>query len=77
MLTRPVQAHNTLASLESIESAVSKLSPHDLIKFRRWFQEFDASSLDEQIELDAASGKLDAVRDAALNEYHEGKAQKL
>jgi hypothetical protein len=57
-----------MSTIEAIENAIEKLSPHDLIKFRRWFQDFDASSWDEQIELDAASGKLDAVRDAALNE---------
>jgi hypothetical protein len=66
-----------MSTIEAIENAIEKLSPQELSKFRRWFQEFDAFSWDEQIELDAASGKLDAVRKAALNEYHEGRAREL
>jgi len=66
-----------MSTIEAIENAIEKLSPRELAKFRRWFQDFDASSWDEQIELDVVSGKLDAVRETALNEYHEGRAREL
>jgi len=64
-------------TVQSLEQAVSMLSPGDLAEFRRWFAEFDAAAWDAQIEADAASGKLDAMAAQALAEYESGKAQEL
>jgi len=56
---------------------VQNLSLEELIKFRRWFAEFDSITWDAQIEADAAAGKLDALTEEALTEYQSGKACKL
>ncbi len=64
-------------TVQSLEQAVSMLSPADLAEFRRWFVEFDAAAWDAQIEADAASGKLDALAAQALAEYESGKARQL
>jgi hypothetical protein len=64
-------------TIEALEMSVQKLPSAELAKFRNWFVEFDASRWDEQLEADAAAGKLDALADAALAEYRSGKARKL
>ena len=63
-----------MITAESLEQAVEQLPPEELAKFRRWFAQFDADAWDAQIEADAAAGKLDALADEALAEYHSGQA---
>jgi hypothetical protein len=51
-------------SIHEIEDAITELSPDELTRFRRWFEEFDASLWDPtegQFERDAKSGKLDKL----------------
>ena len=50
-----------MSSIQEIQSAVSKLSPEELAKFRDWFSEFDAEEWDRQFEQDVAAGRLDKV----------------
>jgi len=66
-----------MTTVETLETAVSQLPPHDLAKFRRWFAEFDAAAWDKQVELDAAAGKLDALAEEALTDYESGKSREL
>lgn len=66
-----------MTTIETLEAAVSQLPPHDLAEFRRWFAEFDAAAWDQQIEADAAAGKLDALAAEALAEYDSGQAREL
>lgn len=65
------------STIEAIELAVQNLPPTDLAEFRRWFSEFDSKQWDKQIEIDAASGKLDALANEALAEFRCGKAREL
>ncbi len=67
----------TITTLETLESAVTRLAPADLARFRQWFAEFDSDAWDAQIEADAAAGKLDALAAEALAEYHAGGAKEL
>jgi hypothetical protein len=39
-----------MGKIEDIEKAVSELAPDELAKFRAWFEEFEATRFDEQIE---------------------------
>jgi len=64
-------------TIEALEMSVQNLPPSDLARFRNGFIEFEASRWDAQLETDAASGKLDALADAALSEYRSGKVRKL
>ena len=66
-----------MTSVKAIEDAVQKLPPSDLAEFRRWFVQFDEAAWDEQIEADAAAGKLDALVAEALTNYLGGKAKEL
>lgn len=66
-----------MTTLETIEKAVAQLSPAELAQFRQWYAEFDGEIWDDQIESDAAMGKLDALAEEALAEYHAGKATEI
>jgi hypothetical protein len=64
-------------TLHDIESAVARLAPDELAKFRAWFVEFDADAWDRQIEEDANSGQLDALAEEALEDYRSGRTTEL
>ncbi|HLX62209.1 MAG TPA: hypothetical protein VKX17_13090 [Planctomycetota bacterium] len=66
-----------MSTLQRAETAVQKLDAKELAKFRRWFAEYDGKIWDEQIEADAAAGKLDAMAEEALAEYRAGKAREI
>ncbi len=68
---------NTMSALETAEKVVSELSPDELVRFRQWFADFDGDLWDAQIERDASAGKLDALAQEALAEYHSGKATEI
>ena len=66
-----------MTTLENAEKIIAQLSSEELSEFRQWFAEFDSDLWDEQVESDAAAGKLDALAEEALAEYHEGKAREI
>ena len=66
-----------MTKLEDIEKAVAELAPRELDRFRAWFEEFQAARFDEKIERDAASGKLDRLAEAAVDDFRKGRAREL
>ena len=64
-------------SIQELEQAVTRLPPKELVRFREWFDEFDAKVWDKQLEADSESGKFDKIAEKALNDYHAGKAKEL
>jgi len=64
-------------TVEDIEKAVSELPQDQLRVFRAWYERFDSDAWDEQIEKDAAGGKLDALAEAAIADHKAGKSKKL
>ena len=62
-----------MSSLLTIEEEIKKLPEHDFIVLREWFQDLDSKKWDDQIEVDANSGKLDELANAALNDFKHGK----
>jgi hypothetical protein len=64
-------------TVEDIETAVAKLPPDQLAKFRAWFDEFDAARFDQKIERDTRSGKLDGMADRAIDDFRKGRAREL
>jgi hypothetical protein len=60
-------------SLAEIKSAVRQLSAKELAELAAFVSEQDNAAWDEQIEQDAASGKLDFLFQEADNERHAGK----
>lgn len=66
-----------MQTLEVVENEIKNFSPNELAKFRLWFSKFDSVAWDRQIELDAASGKLDVLAQEAIAEFESGKAREI
>ena len=64
-------------SIQDIEKDIAQLPQDQLRQFRAWYEKFDAAAWDQQIEADAAAGKLNQIAEAAKAEYNAGKAKKL
>lgn len=64
-----------VASVEDIENAIAKLSPEDYARFLEWFRERDQQVWDEQMDRDAASGKLDFLRREAQEARKAGQVR--
>ncbi len=48
-----------MSTLEEIEAAVQQLPPAKRAEFRAWFQSFDATDWDQQMEDDMTAGNLE------------------
>ncbi len=48
-------------NVKELEIAVTKLSPHSLNEFASWFENYQETVWDKQIENDVKSGKLDGL----------------
>jgi hypothetical protein len=66
-----------MGKVEIIEKEVSQLTLPELASFRSWFEAFDASAWDVQIESDVKSGKLDSLAEKALKSFKSGKSTEL
>ena len=64
-------------SVQDIRSAISRLSTEELVRFREWFDEFEAHAWDKQIDSDAKSERLDMLAKEAIDEYGTGKRKEL
>ena len=60
-------------SLSEIKNAVRELSPKELAELAAFISKQDNAAWDEQIEEDAASGKLDFLFDEAERERTAGQ----
>ena len=66
-----------MTRVEEIQSAIASLSPQEYARLRQWFTERSWERWDEEIEKDAASGKLDFLADEAAREKQRGRLRKL
>jgi hypothetical protein len=64
-------------TVDDLEKAVAKLSPDDLVRFRAWFEEFDAAKFEGKIGCDAHAGRLDRLAQQALADFRKGRACEL
>ena len=64
-----------MASVEDIEDAITKLSPEDYARFLEWFRERDQLVWDDQMDRDAAAGKLSFLRREARDARNAGLAR--
>ena len=66
-----------MTTAEDIEKAIEQLPPHELARFRAWFDAFDADRFDAAIERDARDGKLDAFAEEAIAAHRAGQSRDL
>ena len=64
-------------TVEDIEKAITQLPQDKLREFRSWYEKYDSDAWDEQIGIDAAEGKLDALAEAAIADHEAGKSKKI
>ena len=67
----------SIHTVKELQSAVSQLSPQELARFRKWFEEFEAEMWDKQFEDDVKSGKLDKLADQAIADLRAGNCKEL
>jgi hypothetical protein len=63
--------------VEDIEKAITQLPQDQLKQFRAWYEKFDSDAWDEQIEKDAAAGKLDSLAEAAIIDHKAGNSKEI
>lgn len=63
--------------VQRLEREIQELTSDELAAFRRWFQEYDAAAWDEQIEQDAAAGRLDKLAEKALADHKAGRTKEM
>jgi hypothetical protein len=66
-----------MTTLEDIEKAVAELPPDQLVRFRAWFEQFEAARFDRRIERDAKAGRLDQLAEQAIADFRAGRAREL
>ena len=66
-----------MTTLHEIEGAISGLSSAELVRFRAWFEDFDATLWDKQFEDDAKTGNLDTFADKAVSDFKAGRFKEL
>jgi hypothetical protein len=66
-----------MTRIEALERDVQSLTPEELAAFREWFAEYDWQLWDQQLERDAAAGKLDAMAAEAIAEDERGETTEL
>jgi hypothetical protein len=66
-----------MSRLERIEVEVQNFSAEELKAFRDWFASFDSAAWDEQIDRDAANGKLGSLAELALRDHEAGRSTTL
>ena len=66
-----------MTKLEQIEKSVAELSPAEIRKFARWFEEHPEAEWDGRIEADIKAGKLDKMADAAIAARRAGNTRLL
>ncbi|HKR66427.1 MAG TPA: hypothetical protein VJZ00_22060 [Thermoanaerobaculia bacterium] len=66
-----------MTRLELLEEEIKQLSPAEFAQLRDWLLEQDWMQWDQQIEEDAANGKLDRLFDEAERAHLAGKSTKF
>ena len=66
-----------MTKLEKIQTEIAKLPEAEVAQLRAWLNDLDWQQWDEQIERDAAAGKLDDLIEEAKADYKAGRHRPL
>ena len=66
-----------MTKFEDIKTAITKLPDDERARLRDWLLELDAQRFDQQIEADAAAGKLNKLMDGARANHVAGRSTEL
>ena len=62
-----------MTTVAEISGAVKRLPKRELVRFRKWFAEYDAAQWDREFEADVATGRLDALAREVLRDWRAGR----
>ena len=62
-----------MTTVQDIEAAIQRLEPEQRAQFRAWFEAFDASEWDLQMEQDITAGSLDWLAEEAQLDLVAGR----
>lgn len=62
-----------MTTVAEISGAVKRLPKRELVRFRKWFAEYDAAHWDREFEADVAAGRLDAIAGEVLRDWRAGR----
>jgi len=62
-----------MTTAAEISGAVKRLPKRELVRFRKWFAEYDAAQWDREFEADVAAGRLDAIAREVLRDWRAGR----
>ena len=62
-----------MTGIQAITEAIAQLPPQELAEFRAWFERFDATDWDRQLEQDISAGGLDWLAEEALGDLAAGR----
>jgi uncharacterized HAD superfamily protein len=66
-----------MINVEQIQTAILQLPEIELARFRSWYEEWEASFWDKQIEQDVKRGKLDSLAQEARHEFATHRCTEL
>ena len=66
-----------MTKIDHIKAAIAALPADEVARLREWLMELDEQRFDEQIERDAAAGKLDELIAKARDNYKAGRLSEL
>ncbi len=66
-----------MTSIEQLEDQIRGLSREELVQLRDFISELDWEAWDQELEEDAASGKLDDLAREALDDSHAGRTREI
>jgi len=66
-----------MTTVAEISGAVKRLPKKNLVRFRKWFAEYDAAVWDRQLESDGGAGRLDALAREAQRDRRAGRTKPL
>jgi len=66
-----------MTTLEKLKGEISKLPEAEVAQLRTWLDEIEEQRFDDQIERDAAAGKLDDLIEEAKADYKAGRHRPL
>jgi hypothetical protein len=66
-----------MTNVQKLERMIEGLSPEELAELRAWLVEREAEAWDQEIELDAASGKLDKLFATSLAAHRAGESREI
>jgi hypothetical protein len=64
-------------NITELKTAVKQLPQNELAEFVEWFEEFQESLWDRQIEDDLKAGKFDTLMRQAEQAFSEGKCREI